>query len=92
MIDLDPASNGMLSRVREGLDRADQLPIGTTEFDLQGYMLQAAGVTRAGVHADITSRLTSSISAFAEADVGLLRMRASTSLEARLGVGIRGTF
>lgn len=82
----------MLSRVREGLDRADDLPVRTTEFDLQAYMLHAAGATRAGLHGDISSRLTNSISAFAEADVGLLRMRGSTSIEARLGAGIRGTF
>lgn len=82
----------MLAGVREGLDRADELPVGTTTFDLQAYLRHAAGVTRAGVHGDISSRLTESISAFAEADAGLLRMRGATSLEARLGAGIRGTF
>lgn len=82
----------MLTGVREGLDRADKQPVGTTVFDLQAYLRHASGITMAGVHGDISSRLTESISAFAEADLGLLRMRGSTSLEARLGAGIRGTF
>jgi hypothetical protein len=82
----------MLDGVREGLDRADKLPVGVTQFDVQAYLRHAAGISRAGVHGDISSRLTDSISAFAEGGVGLLRMRGSTSLEARLGAGIRGTF
>jgi len=82
----------MLSRVREGLDRADMLEVGTTTFDLQMYLRHAAGITRAGVHGDISSRLTNSISAFAAADLGLMRMRGSTSIEARDMFGIRGTF
>ena len=82
----------MLRRVREGLDKADKLPVGATTFDLQAYLRHAAGITQAGMHGDISSRLTNSISAFAEADLGLLRMRGRSSIEARLGVGIRGTF
>ena len=82
----------MLAGIREGLDRADKLPVGTTEFDLQAYLRHASGVTRAGLHADITSRLTNSISAFGSASAGLLRMRGKTSLEAVGMIGIRGTF
>lgn len=81
----------MLAGVRKGLDNADTLDVGVTTFDLQAYLRHAAGVTRAGVHGDISSRLTNSISAFASGDVGLMRMRGVTSLEARAVAGIRGT-
>ena len=81
----------MLAGIREGLDRADELPVGTTSFDLQAYLRHASGVTRAGVHADVTSRLTDSISAFGSASAGLLRMRGNTTFEAVGLLGIRGT-
>lgn len=81
----------MLAEVRKGLDRSDKLDVGVTTFDLQAYLRHAAGVTRAGVHGDISSRLTNSISAFASADAGLMRMRGITSLEVRAIAGIRGT-
>jgi hypothetical protein len=81
----------MLDGVRAGLDHADTLQVGTTHLDLQAYLRHAAGVTRAGVHGDISSRLTNSLSAFAAADVGLLRMRGETTIEARAMVGLRGT-
>lgn len=82
----------MLEGVRKGLDRADKMKVGTTTFDLQAYLRHAVGITRAGVHGDISSRLTNSISVFATSDVGLMRMRGVTSLEARAMAGIRGTF
>lgn len=82
----------MLAGVREGLDRADELPVGVTTFDLQMYLRHVSGISTTGLHGDISSRLTNSISAFANADVGLMRMRGKTSIEARLGLGIRGTF
>jgi hypothetical protein len=82
----------MLDGVRAGLDRADKMEVGTTAFDLQAYLRHAAGITRAGVHGDISSRLTESISAFAAADLGLMRMRGNTTIEARAMAGIRGTF
>lgn len=82
----------MLDGVREGLDRTDLLSVGVTKFDLQTYLRYANGITRAGIHGDISSRLTDRISLFGEADAGLMRMRGTTSIEARLGFGIRGTF
>jgi len=83
----------MLKGVREGLDRADLLNVGRTDLDLQAYLRHAAGVTRAGVHGEVTTRLTNSISAFGSLSGGLMRMRGgSTSLEAVGMVGVRGTF
>ena len=82
----------MLVGIREGLDRSDELPVGTTSFDLQTYLRHAAGVSRAGVHADVTSRVTDNISTFGSASAGLLRMRGVTTFEAVGLLGIRGTF
>lgn len=82
----------MLSGIREGLDRADKLDVGTTSFDVQAYLRHASGVTRAGVHGEVTTRLTNHISAFGSVSGGLMRMRGVTSLEAVGLVGFRGTF
>lgn len=83
----------MLAGVREGLDRADKLDVGTTNFDLQAYLRHAAGITRAGVHGEVTSRLTENISAFGSATAGLMRMRGGpTTMEVVGMAGIRGTF
>lgn len=82
----------MLTGIREGLDRADKLDVGTTNFDIQAYLRHAAGITRAGVHGEVTSRITDSISAYGSLSGGLLRMRGATSLEAVGMAGFRGTF
>jgi len=82
----------MLGSIASGLDKADALPIGATNFDLGAYFRHVSGVSTAGLHAEVTSRLNKNISAFGMASLGMRRDEFTTSLEALGMVGLRGRF